>query len=425
MNDAIDLDWVRAQFPAFSVPVNADQSFFENAGGSFACRQTIDALSTYYVETKVQPYADYGTSTRAGDEMDRSRLRWAASLGVSTNEVVFGPSTSMNTFVLADAFGQVMGPDDELIVTNQDHEANTGVFRRMAERRGLTMHEWRTDPHTGLLDLDQLSSLLNSRTRLVTVPHASNIIGQENDIVGITELAHAAGARVIVDGVSFVPHTIPNVSALGADVYLFSMYKTYSVHQGLMVVRNGLLDQLPNQGHFFNGNDASKRLSPAGPDHAQVASSGAVLDYIGAFHREHGGRDDSPRDACAEASRRWRLHENRLSAQLLALLDARDDVRVIGPTTVDGHFHRCPTISFSPLAQEPVDVARELCKRGVQTSAGDFYAVRVLDGVGIDPERGVVRLSSVHYTSQHDIDRALTALTEVLDQEVSNQEVLG
>jgi cysteine desulfurase family protein (TIGR01976 family) len=416
VSELIDLNWVRSQFPAFSESINEGQSFFENAGGSFACRQTIDALTNFYTETKVQPYSGFASSKRAGDEMDRSRARWAEALGVASSEVVFGPSTSMNTFGLADAFGQILGPDDEVIVTNQDHEANTGAVRRMASRLGLTMREWRMDPETGLLDIEEYEALITPQTRLVTVPHASNIIGQENDIARITELAHAVGARVIVDGVSFAPHTIPDVTALDADVYLFSLYKTYSVHQGLMVVRAGTLDELPNQAHFFNAGSPDKRLNPAGPDHAQVAASGAVLDYITSFHTHHGGaKSDSLRAACAGASALWRKQEDMLSKQLLDKLSSYHAVRLIGPSALDAvPGHRCPTIAFLPLTLEPSVVARRLVDRGIQTSASDYYAVRVLNGMGLDPERGVVRLSFVHYTSQADVDRALTALSDVL-----------
>ncbi len=411
----LDLDFVRSQFPAFDQPTNADQSFFENAGGSFACIDTINALTRYYTETKVQPYEAYASSKQAGEAMDRSRERWAEALGVATDEVVFGPSTSMNTYVLAEAFGSILAPGDEIIVTNQDHEANTGAVRRMAERVGCTLRQWRIDPATGLLDLDEFRELVSERTKLVTVPHASNIVGQENDIAAVTEAAHQVGARVIVDGVSFAPHSIPDLAALGADIYLFSLYKTYSVHQGLMVVRNDLMAELPNQSHYFNHDVADKRLNPAGPDHAQVACAGAVLDYVERLHLHHGG---SPADtlftASAAVSSLWRAHEDALSARLLGALSDTDGVRVIGPTVAaTGPLHRCPTVAFSPLTIEPAAVANALVQRGVQTSAGHYYAVRVLEGVGIDPNRGVVRLSAVHYTSPDDIDRAIDALADI------------
>ncbi len=419
---------VRSHFPAFDEPSAHGQSFLENAGGSFACRQTIDALTHYYTATKVQPYAPYAVSAAAGEAMDRARERWADALAVSPGEVVFGPSTSMNTYVLAEAFGASgIGRGDEVLVTNQDHEANTGAFRRMADRIGATLVEWRTDAVTGRLDVDEGLSLLSPATRLVTLPHASNIVGEENDVQRVCAAAHRIGARVVVDGVSFAPHSFPAITDLDADVYLFSLYKTYSVHQGLMVVRNGLLEELPNQSHFFNDDDASKRLNPAGPDHAQVAASAAVLDYVvaidGAAPGAAPGAASSDvagpelRAAVDRVSTRWRHHEDALTASLLAALGDRDDVRVLGPTATAslGPRHRCPTVAFVPHTVAPDTVAERLARRGVQASAGHFYAWRVLDGTDVDPRRGVVRLSAVHYTSPGDIDRAIDALDEALD----------
>lgn len=412
----LDLDFVRSNFPAFSRPINEGQSFFENAGGSFACRQTIDALTSYYTDLKVQPFSDFQSSSRAGELMDRSRERWAEALGVEAREVVFGPSTSANTYVLAHAFSDVLAPGNDVIVTNQDHEANTGAIRRAAERVGCGIKEWRIDPVSGLLDLADLEALLSERTALVTVPHASNIVGAENDVARITQLAHGVGARVIVDGVSFAPHSLVDVGVLGADIYLFSLYKTYSVHQGLMVVRSGVMAELPSQSHFFNDSVVDKRLNPAGPDHAQVAAACAVLDYMEELHHHHGGSQaDGLHAAVAEVSALWRAHEDALTSRVLDALADRSDVRLIGPSTLDAiDGHRCPTIAFSPLRRDPREVASALVERGVQTSSGHYYAARVLEGLGVDPDRGVVRLSFVHYTSTDDVDRAVEALEAAL-----------
>ena len=412
----LDTAYVRSQFPAFADPALSDGSFFENAGGSYACRQTIEALTSYYTATKVQPYAPYEASTAAGEAMDRSRRRWAEALRVSTDEVQFGPSTSMNTYVLAQAFGRILGSGDEVVVTNQDHEANTGAVRRMAEESGATLVEWRIDPSTGLLDLDALASLLTPNTRLVTVPHCSNIVGQENDVTTIATMVHEVGARLIVDGVSFAPHTIPDVAAIDADVYLFSLYKTYSVHQGLMVARNGLLDELPNQGHFFNEGSPGKRLTPAGPDHAQEASAGAVLDYIESLHHHHGGDEhDDLATAVDAVSLLWRNHEAALLPEVLELLAANESVRLLGPAEIGlGGFHRCPTVAFVPLERSPEEVVDALVAQGIMCASGDFYAYRVLQGLDVDPGRGVVRLSWVHYADARDIDKLLAALRSVL-----------
>ena len=415
----LDLDFVRAQFPAFSLPAYQGQSFFENAGGSLACRQTIDALHDYYLHTKVQPYAEYGPSAAAGAQMDASTDRWAQALGVGFDEVSFGPSTSMNTYVLAKAFGELLGPGDEVIVTNQDHEANTGAVRRMAAACGATLKEWRVDPATGLLDPAVLDGLLSERTRLVSFPHCSNIVGQENPVAEIAAAAHRVGARAVVDGVSFAPHGLPDVAALDADVYLFSLYKVYSVHQGLLVARNGILDELPNQGHYFNESKPGKRLTPAGPDHAQIAAAGAVLDYVDLAYEHHRGAPAaSTRDAVAAVSALWQEHEDALLDPVLDFLADHDGVRLLGPAStgaVSPDLHRCPTVAFVPRALTSAEVAHQLVERGVMCANGDFYAVRLLEGLDVDLTHGVVRVSWVHYTSRADIDRLLGALDEVLN----------
>lgn len=414
---SLDLAFVRSNFPAFGLPDYEGQSFFENAGGSFACRQTIDALHRYYIHTKVQPYARYGPSATAGEQMDSSRARWADALGVAVDEVQFGPSTSMNTYVVAKAFGELLGPGDEIIVTNQDHEANSGAIRRMAAATGATLKEWRVDPATGLLDPDRFRALLSEKTRVVSFPHCSNIVGQENPVAELTAAARSVGARTIVDGVSFAPHGLPDVAALGADIYLFSLYKVYSVHQGLMVTRNGILDELPNQGHVFNAGLASKRLTPAGPDHAQEASAGAVLDYVEATAAHHGVQTSTLREAAAATSALWQEHEHEMATPVLELLAGHEGVRLIGPAeSVSPNLHRCPTIAFVPRAKTSAEVASELVARGIMCGNGDFYAGRLLEGVDVDLTHGVVRISWVHYTDQADIDRLLGALHEVLDR---------
>src|SRR5210317_817192 len=117
----LDIDFVRSQFPAFSEPSLEGFAHFENAGGTFACGQMIDSLQRYYRETKVQPYYGFEPSHRAGLQMDRARERMAKWLGVATDEVHFGPSTSQNTYVVAQALRQHLKPGDEIVVTNQDH----------------------------------------------------------------------------------------------------------------------------------------------------------------------------------------------------------------------------------------------------------------------------------------------------------------
>src|SRR5262249_46701577 len=166
--------------------------------------------------------------------MDRAHVRLAEYLNVAPEEIHFGPSTSQNTYVLAQALRQALRPGDEIIVTNQEHEANTGVFRRLAAD-GVIVREWGVNRDTGALNPSDLDPLLSARTKFLAVTHCSNVVAYINPIAQITAKARLAGALTIVDGVAFAPHGLPDVDALGADIYLFSLYKTFGPHQGVMV----------------------------------------------------------------------------------------------------------------------------------------------------------------------------------------------
>ena len=406
----LDVDFVRAQFPAFQEPSLRHQAFFENAGGSYACRYVVWRLHRFYRERKVQPYGPYEASRAGGDEMDQARWRLAPMLGVQTDELSFGPSTTANAYVLAQAFRQWLPEGSAIVVTDQDHEANSGPWRRLAEA-GVEVREWRMDPETGHLDPAALSTLLeDGRVKLVAFPHCSNVVGEFNDVARIARMAKAAGAVSCVDGVSYAPHGLPNVGKLGADVYLFSAYKTYGPHQGLMVIRRALGFELPSQAHFFNGDVLHKRFTPAGPDHAQVAACAGIADYVDALYDHHqtAGRDGAGR---AEVVRGlMQAHETRLLARLLDWLRGRNDVRVLGPTEAAG---RAPTVAIE-CARPGEAVAADLAALGIMAGGGDFYAVRALRAMGVEPKRGVLRLSFVHYTSDDEIDRLLEALERVL-----------
>lgn len=405
----LDLDFVRAQFPAFAEPSLQGQAFFENAGGSYACRQVIDRLGEYYRRLKVQPYYPYPASTEAGAWMDASHERLAAYLGVTAGELHFGPSTSQNSYVLAQAFRGLLRPGDEIVVTDQDHEANSGVWRRL-EAEGVVVREWRVDPASGALDPAALDPLLGERTRLVVFPQCSNIVAQINPVAQITAKVRAAGALSLVDGVSYAPHGLPDLRQLGADIYLFSLYKTYGPHQGLMVLERGLLERLANQGHFFNAALPRKRLTPAGPDHAQVAAAQGIADYFDALDIHHhpglpaGGRAQRVRSLLHQA-------EQPLLARLLEGLGRLRGLRILGPADA---AQRAATVAVLPLGQSPAALVPALAQRGILAAAGHFYALRLLQAMGLDPQQGVLRLSFVHYNSARDIERLLTALDEVL-----------
>jgi selenocysteine lyase/cysteine desulfurase len=408
----LDVDFVRAQFPACSVPGLQGQAFFENAGGSYTCGAVIDRLTRFYTERKVQPYAPYAASIAGGAEMDEARARLAGLMGVEVDEVSFGPSTSANTFVLAQALRRMIGDTGgAVVVTNQDHEANSGVWRRLAQD-GVEVREWRIDPVTGHLDLDALADLLaDGAVRMVCFPHCSNVVAEVNPVAQICAMARAAGAYTCVDGVSYAPHGFPDIGALGADIYMFSAYKTYGPHQGIMVVRRAVGAALPAQCHYFNEGALYKRFTPAGPDHAQIAACAGMADYIDALYAHHmPGGDAGPLARNNAVHDLMRAHEVALLQPLLDDFADRNDVRLIGPRDAG---LRAPTVALAlDRAAEPVAAA--LAAHGIMAGGGDFYAVRALEAMGIDAGAGVLRLSFVHYTSAEEVARLRAVLAEVL-----------
>ena len=405
MSPALPLDpaRIRAQFPAFAEPSLQDQAFFDNAGGSYTSQAVLDRLEHYYRATKVQPYGVSPASIAAGEAMDLAYGRLAAALNVTPDWLHFGPSTSANTYVLGHAFGERLNHGDAIVVTNQDHEANSGAWRRLAAR-GVDVREWRIEGDTGHLDPARLDALLDDRVKLVAFPHCSNIVGEINPVAEIVARVHAVGAVAVVDGVSYAPHGLPDVQALGADIYLFSAYKTYGPHQGIMAVRPELAAELPNQGHFFNASRLRYRLTPAGPDHAQIAACAGIADYLETVAAIAGGAGDGSPFRRAPAA--MREQETVLIAPLLAYLAGRNGSRLIGPADPTRH---APTVSVA-LHEPARPVAARLARHGIMAGGGHFYAWRVLEGLGVDPEHGVLRLSFVHYTSPEEIDRLIAAL---------------
>ena len=412
MTTTLDVEFVRSQFPAFAETSLQGQAFFENAGGSYTCRQVIDRLHRFYTERKVQPYGNYPASQAGGAEMDEARTRLAALMNVETDELSFGPSTSQNTYVLAQAFAETLAAGDVVIVTDQDHEANSGAWRRL-EARGMEIREWQVDPESGQLELDRLAEILDERVKLVCFPHCSNIVGQENPVAKVAAMAHAVGAVTCCDGVSYAPHGLPDIGALGTDIYMFSSYKTYGPHQGILVIRRGLADRLANQAHFFNADVRYKRFTPAGPDHAQVAACAGMADYIDALYAHHHDGEAAPAQRARVVAALQRGHEDRTLAPLLDFLGNRNDVRILGSARVDGATGRVPTVALH-TARPAEGVADTLAAHGVMAGAGDFYAVRTIGAMGCDAKAGVLRLSFVHYTTDDEVTQLMKGLDACL-----------
>lgn len=408
----LDHEFVRRQFPAFMEPTLEGKAFFENAGGSYMCRQVMDRFDHYFKQCKVQPYYPNPVSSRAGELMDASYSTLAPWLNITAEEVYFGPSTSQNTYVLANAVLGWLQPGDEIIVTNQDHEANSGVWRRLADR-GLKICEWSVDAESGRLDVDDLQALITKRSKLLVFPHCSNILGEVNPVNSICRLARDQGIRTVVDGVSFAGHGMPDVKTLDTDIYLFSLYKVYGPHLGVMIIRNGMAELLNNQGHFFNAEVREKRLYPAGPDHAQVAAVTGVGDYFEAVYQHHFDSDGQRGAAHKAQALRTLFHkaEQRQLQPLMEYFRQHPSIRIVGP---EGTQNRAPTISLRVRDHSSQALVSQLGERGIICGAGHFYSWRLLEALGLDPNQGVLRFSLVHYTSDRDTQTLIANLDALI-----------
>jgi selenocysteine lyase/cysteine desulfurase len=407
----LDLAFIRSQFPAFEEPSLKGWGFFENAGGSFTCQQVISRLTKYYTQTKVQPYYNYPASLEAGAAMDESYRRMAEYLNVCDDEVHFGPSTTQNLYVIAKAFRELWDEGDEIIVSNQDHEANAGFWRRL-EKTGIVIKEWRVDPQTGRLDPNDLDTMLSHKTRLLAFPHCSNVIAHVNPVAEIAAKGKAAGALVVVDGVAYAPHGLPDIKALGVDIYLFSLYKTWGPHLGLMTIKKKLLDTLSNQGHYFNEPFPRKKMLPAGPDHAQIAAVSGIPDYLDTVYDHHFSEDVDPVEKGRRIKKMFQSYETKLLTPLMDWLRQRDDITIVGP---DNPELRAPTVSIVPKRKSIDDIFTVLTARKLMTGCGHFYGVRPLQGMNIPIETGVLRFSFLHYTTKDEVTQLIEGLGAALD----------
>lgn len=410
----LDLEFIRSQYPVFNNPETARWTMFENAGGSYVPHQVSDRLHHFFQHTKVQPYGPFASSIEAGEAMDEGYRTMADLLNCDPDELTLGPSTSMNTYVMAQAVRPTLKPGDEIIVTNQDHEANIGCWRRLADF-GAVVKEWRIDPETGELSVEDLEALVSERTCLVCFTLCSNIVGSMNDFKAICDITHNKGALAVGDGVSFAPHQVLDVHASGLDLFMFSTYKTFGTHLGVMWGKPSVLDTLEPQGHYFNRNFPHYKFNPAGPLHAEIAALAGIGEYIEILYDHH--FEDADPDFHTKAVNIFELfaeHETTQANRILEAINAVPGSRIIGKDTAAAGS-RAATIAFTVDGMRSSDVVKKLVEKKIALRNGHFYAARCLEALGIqDIDDGIVRISLVHYNTTEEVNRLIDGLGRVV-----------
>ena len=404
----LDVDFARSQFPALA----GDWIFLDNAGGSQVLRAVADRVRDYLLSTSVQLGATYDASRRAAERVQEGVRAAAMLIGADPGEVVLGSSATQLVANLARAMEEQLGPGDEIVVTNADHEANITPWLRLKER-GVEVKIWRLKDETLELDLADLDALMTPRTRLVCFTQATNILGTIHPVAEITRFVHERGAKVCVDGVAYAPHRLVDVQAWDVDFYVLSLYKVFGPHLGLLYGKREHLLELSNINHLFLGRDAVPyKLQPGNISYELAYGLPAIVEYLEEQGRRAGG-EGSTRDLLAAAFDAVAHYEAETVAPLLDCLAATPGVRVLGRTD-PAPEGRVATVSFVAEGRKSSEIPLLLDARRIGVRYGDFHARRLIQDLGYADRNGVVRVSLGHYNTAAEIAFVCECLGEVL-----------
>ncbi len=412
---ALDVAFCRRHFPA----IDGDWVFMENAGGTFVPKQVIERTQHYITNCQVQPGAAYPASASAAEHIDAGAKVLADLINADSNEIVVGPSTTSNVYVLSHALRPLLAAGDEIIVTNQDHEANNGAWRRL-EDTGIVIKEWRMNGDTDDLEIEDLEALLTDKTRLVCFTHCSNIIALIHDVKAIVKKIHDAGALACVDGVAYTPHRRVDVKELNVDFYLYSPYKIFGPHLGVLYGKRDLLLKAVSQNHYFIGDDDFKRkLCPGGPNFELTAAAVGIGEYFDEVYAHHfPGANIGQSERLQQVYDLFSAHEDSMAQPVNDYLRSNPRVRLFGNGET-AKRERVAVFSFLVSHRDSREIPGKLLRHKIAVGADDFYAARCIDALGARPQNGVVRASMVHYNTRDDVDRLLTHLDGIIDEKVA------
>jgi cysteine desulfurase family protein (TIGR01976 family) len=378
-----DVAAVRARFSALDRKI----AFFDAAAGTQTPDEVIAAIATYLRESNANTGGPFETSRRTDALIADARLAGADLLGCKADEIVFGANMTTLNFALTRAAARELTRGDEVIVTRLDHDANVSPWLELAHDFGLVVRFADVRVEDCTLDVADLEDQLSERTRVVAFPWASNAVGTLVDVERVSLLAHEAGALAWVDAVHYAQHGPIDIARVGADVLICSPYKFYGPHLGLAFVRAELLERWrPYKVRPAPDEPLGSSFETGTLQHELLAGFVAAVDYL----------DSLGWDAIV-------AHERMLGERFLAGLPP--NCLLYGPATMDG---RLPTFAFTVEGRSPRVAAERLAERGIAVWHGDYYAIEIMKRLCL-PE-GAVRAGAVHYNTEAEVDRLLTAL---------------
>ncbi|MBA3824815.1 MAG: cysteine desulfurase-like protein [Ktedonobacterales bacterium] len=418
---APDLAEVRAYFPSFEQQVNNHPIvFFDNPGGTQVPQQVIEATTEYYLYANANTHGAFATSQRTDTIIEEARLAVADLLNCDAHEVIFGANMTTLTFSLSRALGRTLVAGDEIIVTTLDHDANIAPWRAVAEERGLVIRQIDIDPKTCTLDMDALHAAMNDRTKLVAVGYASNAVGTINDVATIVHWAHDVGALCWIDAVQYVPHGPVDVRQLDCDFLAFSAYKVFGPHIGVVYGKQALLEGLRPYKVRPASDATPDKFETGTQPHELFAGLLGAIDYLSLLGNTHAA--PTPEAASDYSGRRRALkiamgsilaYERTLSAYLLTALSLVPNLTLYGLTNPTDMTRRVPTVALTMRDQTPRALAEALAEVGICAWDGNYYAVELMERLGLEATGGALRLGLTHYNTPEEIDRCIAVLSQL------------
>jgi cysteine desulfurase family protein (TIGR01976 family) len=412
---ALDLTYVRSQFPSLAQTVNGHPAaFLDGPGGTQVPQRVIDAMTNYLRHDNANTGGAYATSRRTDAMIAEARAAMADFLHCDADEVAFGPNMTTLTFAVSRALGRDLKPGDEIVLTRLDHDANFSPWYQMAEDRGVTVRVAEINDNDCSLDLDDLASRINGKTKLVAVGYASNAVGTINPVKNIVQFAHQVGALAYIDAVHYGPHGLIDVAALDCDFLACSTYKFFGPHMGVLYGKREHLQRLrPYKVRPLTEN-IPYRWEWGTLNHENIAGITACAEYFADLGRHIHPELANRRAAIEAAHAAIHEHERGLTERMMSGLARIPGLKVYGITDPDRFDHRCATFAVRHSDYTPLDLATKLGERGFFTWDGNYYALNLSEHLDVEKSGGFLRIGLVHYNTMEEVDRFLVALRETM-----------
>jgi cysteine desulfurase family protein (TIGR01976 family) len=405
MNITWDIEGIRSQYPA----LKDGTAYLDGAGGTQVPECVIEAISEAHRSGLSNVHAPFAASRRSVQLIAGARAAVADLTGGEAGGVVLGPNMTTLTYRLAGALAKTWAPGDEIVLSELDHDANVRPWVQAAATAGASVRWARVDPLTTDLPAGQYVELVTSRTRLVAVAAASNLVGTMTDVAAISAIAHAEGALVYVDAVAAAPHLRLDMSSMGADLIVVSAYKWCGPHAGAAVASPDLLGTLHPDKLEPSSNDVPDRFEVGTAGLANMAGITAAVDHLANLVAGEGDRRQRL-DRSFAALTAW---EDTLVRDTISRLTGIPGVRMVGAPT-----RRTGTICFTVDSLAPGEVAARLGEQDINVWSGHAYAWELTRALGIRDTGGGIRVSFAPYTAESDLDRLVAAMAAMVTEPV-------